>query len=43
MFIVIPDHENQGGDTFVVTLSLILTKIYQKIDFLVMDALICII
>ena len=42
MFIVILDHENMGTDTIIITLPLILAKIFPKIEFLVMDALICI-
>ena len=42
MFIVILDHENMGTDTIIMTLPLILAKIFPKIELLVMDALICI-
>ena len=41
-FIVILDHENMGTDTIFMTLPLILTKIFPKIEFSVMDAIICI-
>ena len=40
-FIVIMDHENMGTDTIFMTLPLILANIFPKIDFLVMDPLIC--
>ena len=40
MFIVILDHENMGRDTIIMTLPLLLAKIFPKIEFLVMDALI---
>ena len=40
MFIVILDHENMGTDTIIMTLTLLLAKIFPKIEFLVMDALI---
>ena len=33
MFIVILDHENMGTDTIIITLPLILTKIFPKIFF----------
>ena len=42
MCIVILDHENMGTDTIIITLPLILAKIFPKNDFLVMVALICI-
>ena len=42
MFIVILDHDNMGTDTIIMTLPVILAKIFRKIEFLVMDALICI-
>ena len=41
-FIAIMDHENMGTYTFFMTLPLILANIFPKIDFLVMDPLICI-
>ena len=41
-FIVILDIENIGTDKMFMTLPLILTNIFPKIEFLVMDALICI-
>ena len=33
MFIVILDHEYMGTDTIIITLPLILAKIFPKIDF----------
>ena len=33
MFIVILDHENMGTDTIIITLPLILTKIFPKMIF----------
>ena len=42
MFIVILDHENIGTEPIIITLPLILAKIFPKIEFLVMVALICI-
>ena len=42
MFIVILDHKDMGTETIIITLPLILAKIFPKIEFLVMDALICI-
>ena len=41
-FIVIMDHENIGTDTIFMTLPLILANIFPKLEFLVMNALICI-
>ena len=41
-FIVILDHENIGTDKMFMTLPLILANIFPTIEFLVMDALICI-
>ena len=41
-FILILDHENMGIDTISVTLSCIVAEIFNKIDFSVMAALICI-
>ena len=40
MFIVILDHANMGTDTIIITLPRILAKIFPKIKFFVMDALI---
>ena len=40
MFIVILDHEYMGTDTIIMILPPILAKIFPKIKFLVMDALI---
>jgi len=42
MFIVILNHDNMGTDTIILTLPLILAKIFPKIELLVMDVLICI-
>ena len=42
MFIVILDHKDMGTGTIIITLPLILAKIFPKIEFLVMVALICI-
>ena len=33
MFIVILDHENMGTETIIITLPLILAKIFPKINF----------
>ena len=41
MSIVILDHDNMGTDTIIMTLPRILAKIFPKIEFLIMDALIC--
>ena len=42
MFIVILNHKNIGTNTIIMTLPLILAKIFPKIEFLVMEVLICI-
>ena len=37
MFIVILDHDNIGTDTIIMTLPLLLAKIFPKIEFLVIQ------
>ena len=42
VFVIITDLENIGMDTIFVTVSCILLTILNKIDFSIMEALICI-